>query len=212
MRMIVTAGPTREPLDPVRFLSNRSTGKMGFAIAREAKLRGWDVTLISGPVVQETPAGVTRVDVETALEMLAALEMALPGRHALVMVAAVSDWRPASVSRNKLKKADMSGRIELVPNPDILCECREGKGNRIHVGFAAETDDLRNEALRKLRTKGLDMIVANNVEEDGSGFSVDTNRVTFYESSGNSSQLPLMSKQDVGRRIVEWIESCASAR
>ncbi len=212
MRMIVTAGPTREPLDPVRFLSNRSTGKMGFAIAREAKLRGWDVTLISGPVVQETPAGVTRVDVETALEMLAALEMALPGSDALVMVAAVSDWRPASVSRNKLKKADMSGRIELVPNPDILCECREGKGNRIHVGFAAETDDLRNEALRKLRTKGLDMIVANNVEEDGSGFSVDTNRVTFYESSGNSSQLPLMSKQDVGRRIVEWIESCASAR
>ncbi len=212
MRMIVTAGPTREPLDPVRFLSNRSTGKMGFAIAREAKLRGWDVTLISGPVVQETPAGVTRVDVETVLEMLAALEMALPGSDALVMVAAVSDWRPASVSRNKLKKADMSGRIELVPNPDILCECREGKGNRIHVGFAAETDDLRNEALRKLRSKGLDMIVANNVEEDGSGFSVDTNRVTFYESSGNSSQLPLMSKQDVGRRIVEWIESCASAR
>lgn len=212
MRIVVTAGPTREALDPVRFLSNRSSGKMGFAIARQAQLRGLDVVLIAGPVALETPCGVARVDVVSAREMLAALKEVVEGAEALVMAAAVADWRPAEVSAVKLKKAGMSGTLELVRNPDLLCELKAGKGERIHVGFAAETHDLRSEALRKLESKGLDLIVANDVSQSDAGFGVDTNRVTLFERPGGVVELELMSKDAVAERIVDWVVAEVTTR
>ena len=206
MKLLITAGPTREHLDPVRFLSNRSTGKMGFAVAQAAAERGHTVTLVAGPVALETPSGVIRVDVVSALDMLAAVQRLLPFHTALVMSAAVADWRPAQISPTKLKKADMRPVIELEPNPDILKTIRPLKAKRIFVGFAAETGDPLAEAQRKLESKGLDLIVANDVTQPDAGFAVDTNRVTFLTAAEPPAALPLQSKLDVGREIVLWLE------
>ena len=206
MNILITAGPTREHLDPVRFLSNRSTGKMGFAVAQAAAERGHAVTLISGPVSLPTPAGVTRVDVVSALDMLGAVEKLLPGHDALVMSAAVADWRPKRASAGKLKKSDMNPVLELEPNPDILKTIHPLKGPRIFVGFAAETGDPLAEARRKLVSKGLDLIVANDVTQPDAGFAVDTNRVTFLSGNEPPDARPLQSKLDVGRAIVLWLE------
>lgn len=206
MNLLVTAGPTREHLDPVRFLSNRSTGKMGFAIAQAAAERGHRVALVAGPVSLPTPAGVERVDVVSARDMLAAVERLLPAQDALVMTAAVADWRPARVSETKLKKSDMRPVIELEPNPDILKTLRPLKGARLFVGFAAETGDPLAEAQRKLASKGLDLIVANDVTQADAGFAVDTNRVTLVAAGEAPAALPLQSKLDVGRAIVAWLE------
>jgi phosphopantothenoylcysteine decarboxylase/phosphopantothenate--cysteine ligase len=206
MNILITAGPTREHLDPIRFLSNRSTGKMGFAVAQAAAERGHRVTLIAGPVSLTTPPGVTRIDVVSAREMLAAVQQALPEQDALVMSAAVADWRPACIAGTKLKKSEMAPVIQLEPNPDILKTIAPLKGPRLFVGFAAETGDPTAEAQRKLTTKGLDMIVANDVTAEGAGFAVDTNRVTFITASEKPRALPLQSKLDVGRAIIEWLE------
>jgi phosphopantothenoylcysteine decarboxylase/phosphopantothenate--cysteine ligase len=206
MNILITAGPTREHLDPIRFISNRSTGKMGFAVAQAATERGHTVTLIAGPVSLETPPGVTRVDVTSACEMLEAVQRALPKQDALVMSAAVADWRPIQKTATKLKKRDMEPVIHLVPNPDILKTILPEKGNRLFVGFAAETGDPTAEAQRKLTAKGLDMIVANDVTAEGAGFAVDTNRVTFFTVNGQPQVLPLQSKLDVGRAIIGWLE------
>ncbi len=206
MKILITAGPTREHLDPVRFLSNRSTGKMGFAVAQAAAARGHTVTLIAGPVSLETPPNVIRVDVVSALDMLAAVQRLLPYHAALVMSAAVADWRPAQASAVKLKKADMRPVIELEPNPDILKTIRPLKDGRTFVGFAAETGDPLPEAQRKLEAKGLDLIVANDVTQPDAGFAVDTNRVTLLTASEPPRTLPLQSKLEVGREIVEWLE------
>jgi len=206
MKLLITAGPTREHLDPVRFLSNRSTGKMGFAIAQAAAEGGHAVTLIAGPVALPTPPGVTRVDVVSALDMLTAVQKLLPLHNALVMCAAVADWRPKLTSVTKLKKADMRPVIELEPNPDILKAIRPLKGPRLFVGFAAETGDPVAEAQRKLESKGLDLIVANDVTQSDAGFAVDTNRVTLLSSAEPLTALPLLSKLDVGREIVSWLE------
>ena len=211
MNLLITAGPTREHLDPVRFLSNRSTGKMGFAIAQAAAERGHAVTLIAGPVSLPTPAGVARVDVISALEMLDAVLRHLPQHDALVMCAAVADWRPKLASAAKLKKADMRPVLELEPNPDILKTVRPLKATRLYVGFAAETGDPLAEALRKLAAKGLDLIVANDVTQPDAGFAVDTNRVTFVSATKPATALPLLSKLDVGREIVTWLERHAPA-
>jgi len=203
MTFTVTAGPTREHLDPVRFLTNPSTGKMGFAVARAAAARGHDVTLVAGPVSLKTPKGVKRVDVTSAREMLAAVESSLgSGDGVLVATAAVADWRPAKCAAHKLKKSQMSDTIKLVRNPDILksVKCRH------KIGFAAETNDVMCEAARKCREKGLAMIVANDVTEKGAGFGSDTNRVTFLKSDGSIEKLPLMSKLAVARRIVRFAE------
>ena len=210
MNLLVTAGPTREHLDPVRFLSNRSTGKMGFAIAQAAAERGHAVTLIAGPVSLPTPPGVTRVDVVSALDMLAAVRFHLQQQDALVMCAAVADWRPKLASATKLKKADMQPVIELEPNPDILKAISPLKGPRLFVGFAAETGDPLAEAQRKLEAKGLDLIVANDVTQPDAGFAVDTNRVTLISATEPPTALPLQSKLDVGREIVLWLERHAS--
>ena len=206
MKLLVTAGPTREHLDPVRFLSNRSTGKMGFAVAQAAAARGHAVTLIAGPVSLPTPPGIARVDVVSACDMLAALERLLPDHDALVMSAAVADWRPKQRSALKLKKSAMNPVLELEPNPDLLRTLRPTKGSRLFVGFAAETGDPLSEARRKLESKGLDLIVANDVTQPDAGFAVDTNRVTFVSAAEPPRPLPLQSKLEVGRQIVLWLE------
>ena len=218
MKIVVTAGPTREYLDPVRFLSNPSTGKMGFAVAAEAARRGHDVTLIAGPVALKTPKGVRRVDVVSAREMLAAVRNAL-GRAddggeavAFVSTAAVADWRPARCAAQKLKKRQMSGVLKLVRNPDILKTVRArlrraGRADVSLVGFAAETNDVLAEAARKCREKGLAFIVANDVTERGSGFGTETNRVTFVFPDGSQKRFPLMSKRRVAAALVRELET-----
>ena len=212
MRILVTAGPTREHIDPVRFISNRSTGKMGFAIAQAAACRGHGVTLVAGPVHQPTPPGVRRVDVVSACDMLGAVEASLPECDALIMCAAVADWRPRQVSRIKLKKRGMSPVLELEPNPDILATIRDRKHRRIFVGFAAETGDPRLEGRRKLAEKGLDLLVANDVSLPDAGFAVDTNRVTLLTPDGAEQALPLLSKQQVAEQIVAWVERAQASR
>ena len=209
MKFVVTAGPTREYLDPVRFLSNPSTGKMGFAVARAAAMRGHEVALVAGPVSLKTPKGVRRIDVTSAREMLAAVERELsqqaPGT-VFVSTAAVADWRPAKCAARKLKKGQMSDTLKLVRNPDILKTVARRSKGVCFVGFAAETNDVIAEARRKCREKNLDMIVANDVTEKGSGFGVDTNRVTFVRKDGSVERLPLMTKLAVARRIVRECE------
>jgi phosphopantothenoylcysteine decarboxylase/phosphopantothenate--cysteine ligase len=206
MKILVTAGPTREHLDPVRFLSNRSTGRMGFATAAAAVERGHEVTLVAGPVALDTPAGVKRVDVVSACEMLEATRSSLAGHDALVMAAAVADWRPKICEAGKVKKSAMRPVIELEPNPDILKALLPLKGGRVFVGFAAETGDPTTEARRKLCDKGLDLIVANDVSLPDAGFAVETNRVTLFSLDAEPVTLPLLSKLEVGRALIAWIE------
>lgn len=210
MRILVTAGPTREFLDPVRFLSNRSTGKMGYAIAARAAARGHAVTLVSGPVALAAPEGVALVRVVSARDMLAAVEAALPDCEALVMCAAVADWRPKTTAASKLKKRDMVPLIELEPNPDILRTIAPRKAGRVFVGFAAETDNLLAEADAKLERKGLDLIVANDVSQPDAGFEVDTNRVVLLARGEALRALPLLSKAAVADAILDWIEAHAA--
>ena len=211
LHFVITAGPTREHLDPVRFLSNPSTGKMGFALASAAARRGHRVTLVAGPVALKTPAGVTRVDVVSARDMLAAVERSLSPGCVVVSTAAVADWRPATCAAKKLKKGQMSPVLRLVRNPDILKTLHrtiEQSNNRTIrlVGFAAETNDILAEASRKCREKGLSFIVANDVTEKGCGFGTDTNRVTLVFPDGTQRKLPLMTKRAVARHIVETVE------
>ena len=207
MRLIITAGPTREYLDPVRFLSNPSTGRMGFALASEAVRRGFETTLVAGPVQLRTPRGVKRVDVVSAREMMEAVRRELrsvrKGEEAIfVATAAVADWRPAIRATRKLKKTEMTGLLRMVRNPDIL---KSVKGVR-KVGFAAETDDVVREAARKCREKKLEFVVANDVLARGAGFGVATNRVMFVFPSGETRALPLMSKRLVAARILDELE------
>ena len=209
MKFVVTAGPTREFIDPVRFLSNPSTGRMGFAVARAARAAGHEVTLIAGPVALKTPPGVRRVDVVSAHDMLAAVQAEVVDADALVMTAAVADWRPARCAARKLKKSEMSGTLHLVRNPDILKAVR---GPRVRVGFAAETGAPAAEAARKCREKGLDLVVGNDVTARGSGFGTTTNRVTFVTPDGHVQHLPLMSKLAVARRIVSFAETAAQRK
>ena len=227
MKFVITAGPTREHLDPVRFLSNPSTGKMGFALAAEAARRGHEVTLVAGPVALKTPKGVRRVDVVSARDMLAAVERELgvasgsgesgssrassfrAPETVLVATAAVADWRPAKCAAKKLKKGEMSPTLKLVRNPDILKtisgirkRSKALDGLRL-VGFAAETNDVLAEAVRKCREKGLAFIVANDVTQRGCGFGTDTNQVTFVFPDGTLRRFPLMTKRMVARRIID---------
>ena len=201
MKIIVTAGPTREYLDPVRFLSNPSTGKMGFAIAAEAARRGHAVTLVAGPVALKTPNRVHRVDVTSAREMLAAVKKAAQRADILIATAAVADWRPAKCAAQKLKKSQMSGTLRLVRNPDIL---KTVKGVR-KIGFAAETNDVLAEAVRTCREKRLSFIVANDVTKKGSGFGTDTDKVTFVFPDGTLKFFPLMTKARVAKRILDEV-------
>ena len=206
LHFVITAGPTREFLDPVRFLSNPSTGKMGFAVARAAARAGHEVTLVAGPAALKTPRGVKRVDVVSAREMFAAVKEAVTPGCVFVATAAVADWRPAVCAGKKLKKTEMSDVIKLVRNPDIL-KSIEGC---VKIGFAAETNDVLQEAKRKCREKNLAMIVANDVTEKGAGFGSDTNRVVFVYPDGRKEPLKKMSKLAVAGRIVRACENICS--
>ena len=204
-RILVTAGPTREALDPVRFLSNRSSGRMGYAVARAARGRGAEVTLVSGPTGLRAPAGVRLVPVTTAREMQRAVAEAYPQASVVVMTAAVADYRPERAAPRKVAKDAATGPLRLVRNPDILRELGGRKGSRLLIGFAAETHDVRQRAGHKLREKGLDLIVANDVTADGAGFDVETNRVVLLDAGGDAEELPLLSKDEVAERLCDWI-------
>ena len=206
LRILVTAGPTREPFDPIRFLSNRSTGKMGFSVAEAAAERGHSVKLIAGPVCLPTPHGVERIDVVTAEEMYQAVESGFQWCKVLVMVAAVSDWRPATVSSRKLKKRNENHLLRLVRTRDILNSIKPRKGARIVVGFAAESDHVEAEAVRKLNDKNLDMIVCNDVLQRDAAFESDTNRVVIITRDGVREALPLLLKKEVAVHIINRLE------
>jgi phosphopantothenoylcysteine decarboxylase/phosphopantothenate--cysteine ligase len=208
--VLVTAGGTREAVDAVRFLGNRSSGKMGFAVAEEAARRGAEVVLVAAPAALETPPGVRRVNVESALEMRDTVLAELPRATIVVKAAAVADFRPAEVSERKIKKEDLpAGRgvtLDLVRTPDILAEiCRE-KGDRVVVGFAAESHDLFEAARRKLERKGCDLIVANDITREASGFDADRNAVVFVGPGGECEELPPLPKAEVAGQLFDRVE------
>jgi phosphopantothenoylcysteine decarboxylase/phosphopantothenate--cysteine ligase len=200
-RVLVTAGPTVEPIDPVRYISNRSSGRQGYAIAGALARLGAEVTLVSGPTQEVSPPGVVRIDVTTAAEMLAACQRVLPA-DAAICVAAVADWRVAHPSPTKIKRGRGAPTIELAENPDILVTLAKPGPQRppLVVGFAAETDDLERHAAAKLKSKGCDWIVANSVA-DGAVFGQTTNRVTVIDGSG-SDAWPELSKEEVAERLA----------
>lgn len=204
VRVLVSAGPTREYLDSVRFISNPSTGKMGFAVAEAAARRGAGVTLVTGPVALATPPGVERIDVETVQEMYDA--MIARFEHdcdAVIMTAAVSDYKPVATLRGKRKKSQEEWVIRLQPAVDILEALGRRKTRQRLIGFAAETDDLFENARRKIERKNLDLIVVNDVGEEGAGFAVDTNRVHLLWPDGRHESLPRMSKTETAQRILD---------
>jgi len=202
-RYVITAGPTREYIDAVRFLSNPSSGKMGFAIAAAAARSGFEVVLVAGPCVLPTPRGVRRIDVVSARDMFSAVKRELRAGDTFVAVAAVADWRPARKARGKLKKESMPPVLRLVRNPDILKSAKAA----VKVGFAAETDDLLRNAAKKCRGKKLDMIVANDVSVKGAGFGSDTNKVVLVYADGRRKALPMATKRKIAAKIVEECES-----
>lgn len=202
-RIIVTAGPNCEPIDPVRFISNRSTGKMGFALARVARQRGADVTLVSGPTALAAPRGVEFCAVRTAVEMRQAVSRHYDRATMVVSAAAIADYRPAQVATQKIKKGDGAVSVALERNPDVLAGLGRNKGTRLLVGFATETEDVVPNAERKLRAKNLDLIVANDVTQAGAGFAGDTNIVTLLDRTGRRESLPLLSKDEVAHRVYD---------
>jgi phosphopantothenoylcysteine decarboxylase/phosphopantothenate--cysteine ligase len=215
-RVLVTAGGTREPIDAVRAIVNRSSGKMGFALAAEAARRGATVVLVAGPSALATPAGVRRVDVETALEMRAAVRAELAAASVVIMAAAVADFRPAAPVAGKIKKEDLPEgaglELALVRNPDILAEISRERGGRIVVGFAAEGRDVIAAARRKLARKGCDLLVANDVSRSDAGFESDRNAVALLAPDGDVEELPLLDKREVAARIWDRIEKLLGAR
>ncbi|MFN0148971.1 MAG: bifunctional phosphopantothenoylcysteine decarboxylase/phosphopantothenate--cysteine ligase CoaBC, partial [Dehalococcoidia bacterium] len=202
--VVVTAGGTQEPIDPVRYIGNRSTGKMGFAIAEAARDRGARVTLVTGPAALATPYGVARVGVTTVADLLAAIERFTGDCDAIIMAAAPADFRPLAVASQKLKKEDGRDRmsIDLVKNPDVIGSI---EGGGVRVGFAAETENLAKNAVEKLARKRLDFIVANDVTKEGSGFGTETNQVTFFHADGRVEEMPLMSKYAVAGAILDRV-------
>jgi len=204
-RLLVTAGPTHEDLDPVRFLTNRSSGKQGYAVARVAWRRGAEVCLVSGPSALPAPYGVERIMVWSAKDMFEALKVRFEKADALLMAAAVGDYRPTRMEPQKIKRGSGEVQFQLAPNPDILKELSKVKIKQVVVGFAAETEDLMAEARRKLVYKDLDFIVANDVTRPHSGFAVDTNEVTIFAREGIPVRLPLLSKEEVAAKVLDRV-------
>lgn len=204
-RVLVTAGPTREDIDPVRFLSNRSSGKMGYAVARAAARRGAKVVLVTGPTALETPRGVERVDVRSAEDMLRAVEARFPECTLAIFAAAVADYRAVEPSESKIKRTQDALTLRLEPNPDILATVAREKGDRLVVGFAAETDNVAENARKKLAQKNADVMVANDVTAEGAGFDVDTNMVTLLSCDGRDLALPRLTKAEVAERILDEV-------
>lgn len=206
-KILINAGPTREFLDPVRFISNPSSGKMGYSIAEEAQRRGAQVTLVSGPVSLSTPAGVQRIEVETTEEMLQACRQNFKGCDIFIASAAVGDYRAEKPSKQKLKKGAGKFSLELKNNPDILQTLSPMKKNgQLVVGFAAETENLLENAKKKLKGKNLDLVVANEISQSNAGFQSDENEVVFVSQNG-TKKLPRLSKKDVAIRLWDFIES-----
>ena len=205
-RVLVTAGPTREPIDPVRFLSNRSSGKMGYALAEAARVRGASVTLVSGPTALAAPGGVEFVRVETAAEMRSAVRFHAPSADLILAAAAVSDFRPAEYAAQKVSKGAGALTLPLAANDDILAGLgREKRVGQTLVGFAAETEDVLGHARTKLAAKNLDWIVANDVSAEGAGFDGDTNIVTLLARDGREVSLPLLTKREVAEQILDAV-------
>lgn len=202
-RVLVSGGPTYEDIDPVRFIGNRSSGKMGYQIAKAAYLRGADVTLISGPVSQEAYQGITVVPVRSAGEMKTAVDNHIGQNDVLLMSAAVADYKPSEYKDKKVKKGESFGSIELIDTEDILASI--DKSGTFVVGFALETDDEHTNAIDKLKRKNLDMIVLNSLRYEGGGFEVDTNVVTIFTKNGEEIELPLMSKLQVAHNILNQV-------
>jgi phosphopantothenoylcysteine decarboxylase/phosphopantothenate--cysteine ligase len=203
--VLITAGPTREPIDPVRYLTTRASGKMGYALAEEAVARGARTILVSGPTALHPPHGVECLQVETALQMREAVLSHLAEATVVIKAAAVSDYRVAQPADAKLVKQATPLTLELVPNPDILKEIGVQKGARIVVGFAAETGELVRRASHKLTAKQLDLIVANDVRQAGAGFACDTNLVIILDPAGGVEELPLLPKRQVAHRILDRV-------
>jgi phosphopantothenoylcysteine decarboxylase / phosphopantothenate---cysteine ligase len=205
VRFVITAGPTREPIDPVRYLSNRSSGKMAYAIAEAALAAKHDVTIISGPVALAAPAGARLTRVVTSDAMYAAVHEQLPRCDVLVMCAAVADYKPAKASPFKIKKGAAALILELVPTRDILSSLAEKERSYLVVGFAAETNELEENATKKLREKNCDMIVANDVSRSDSGMESDENEVTIFFRDGQSTKIPRALKKNIARELVKII-------
>ncbi|MGB1657284.1 MAG: bifunctional phosphopantothenoylcysteine decarboxylase/phosphopantothenate--cysteine ligase CoaBC [Longimicrobiales bacterium] len=207
-QVLVTAGPTHEPIDPVRYVGNRSSGRMGYAIAQAACRRGAEVTLVSGPSSLDPPFGVEVVHVETAQEMHDAVAARIGGSDVNVFSAAVADFRPADAKDSKVKRAATGDALtlDLTENPDVANDTRAArKAGSLNVGFALETDDVLAHAAEKLARKGFDLLVANDATEDGAGFGVSTNRVTLLTPDGSSEALPLLSKDEVAEEILDRV-------
>lgn len=203
-RVLVTAGPTQEAMDPVRFLSNHSTGKMGYAVAARAAMRGADVTLVSGPTALDTPEGVQRVDIVSARDMYDAVLSRADRQDMIIKAAAVGDYRPAETASEKLKKGDGEMTVALARNPDILAELgRRKHPGQLLCGFAMETQNLLDNAADKLRRKNCDMLVANSLRDKGAGFGTDTNVATLLFADGRRETPPLMSKEDLADVILD---------
>jgi len=211
-RILVTAAGTEEALDPVRFLGNRSTGRMGFAVAAEAARRGAEVILVAGPTPLSTPVGVRRVDVRSARDMYAAVRAEYDTVDAVIKAAAVADYRPAETAAHKIKKSDGELTLTLVRNPDILYELGQRKRHQILVGFAAETQNVAEYARGKLAKKNLDFIVANNVAEKDAGFGVPTNHVQIFYADGRAEDHPLMPKAELAGVILDRLEEALQAQ
>jgi phosphopantothenoylcysteine decarboxylase/phosphopantothenate--cysteine ligase len=210
--VLVTAGPTRENLDAVRFISNPSTGKMGYALARAAKERGANVILISGPTHLSAPEGVKVLSVISAREMHAAVMEQAQQCNIILMAAAVSDFTPSQTSDRKIKKEDAPAILQLDRTVDILQELGTSAGSRLLVGFAAETDNIEQNAMRKLKNKNLDLIVVNDLLRNGSGFGTDTNAVTLIDRTGNRTELPTQLKTEVARQIIDAVVRLVKAK
>lgn len=205
-RVLVTAGRTEEPLDPVRFLSNHSSGKMGIAIAEAARDLGYPVTLVHGAVSAVLPRGVDRIEARSAAQMLRELKRLSPSHPILIMAAAVADYRASSVSKGKIASGEKSLTVELAPTPDVLASIAPARNGMITIGFALETERGRERARAKLRRKGCDMIVLNNPTRKGSEFGGDTNEVVFVYADGREESLPILMKEEVGREIMRRVE------
>jgi phosphopantothenoylcysteine decarboxylase/phosphopantothenate--cysteine ligase len=210
--ILVTAGPTQEAIDPVRVVTNRSSGKMGFAIARAAWRRGAAVRMIAGPSALATPYGVDRIDTVSAAEMLSKTSSNFPWSTALVMAAAIADFRPATPARGKIKKDPHGLRLEMESIADEMPRIAAKKGARLLIGFAAETGDLESNARTKLKRKGLDLIVANDITREGAGFEVDTNIVTLIDADSRSQSYPQLSKDAVADLILDRVVALRAAK
>ncbi len=212
LKLLVTAGPTIEYLDPVRIVTNRSTGKMGYALARSAWRRGAEVTLVTGPTHLEPPVGVKVIPVSTAEEMREAVLNEYPSQDAVIKAAAVSDYKPLRSAQQKEKKKGSPFAVKMAPTPDILAELGKKKGNVILVGFAAETTNHLANAVDKIKRKNLDLIVLNDVSREDIGFAADSNEVRIIDSEGNEEVVPLMPKEDVADRILDRIKRLRAVR